>query len=63
VGLVVLVLLLAEEASAGSAMTVLLQEKRWCSSCWCYLLLLAEEASAGSAMTVLLQEKQWCLLC
>ena len=56
--LVVLVLLLAEEASAELAMMVLLQKAQWCSSCWCYLLLLAERASAGSAMMVLLQEAQ-----
>ena len=34
--LVVLVLLLVEEASAGSAMVVLLQETQWCSSCLCF---------------------------
>jgi hypothetical protein len=34
--LVVLVLLIAEEASAESATMVLLQEAQWCSSCWCY---------------------------
>ena len=31
--LVVLVFLLAEEASAESAMRMLLQEAQWCSSC------------------------------
>jgi hypothetical protein len=34
--LVVLLLLLAEEASAGTARMVLLQEAQWCSSCWCF---------------------------
>jgi hypothetical protein len=34
--LVVLVLLLAEGASAESETMVLLQEAQWCSSCWCY---------------------------
>jgi hypothetical protein len=34
--LVVLVLLIVEEASAGSATMVLLQEAQWCSLCWCF---------------------------
>jgi hypothetical protein len=44
--LVVLVLLIAEEASAESATMVLLQEAQWCSSCWCYFCLLRHRLSA-----------------